>query len=283
MRLVLRSAVLALACAAADSVFGQGATKSDLPYREPPNHATSLDVYAPASGTNHPVLVWIHGGAWQFGDKRGVQLKPQAFNAQGFVFVSVNYRLHPEATYQDQAADVAAAIHWVRDHAREFRGSPDLIFLMGHSAGAHLAALVATDARYLKAEEMKLSALQGVVLLDGACYDIPRQLRLCPPQLRQMYRGVFSDDPAAQRDASPLTHVAKDAGIPPFLILHVANRPDSRLQSQALAAQLKSAGTFAEVVPAEGKTHATINRELGEPDDPPTRAVFDFLQQQLAD
>ena len=96
--------------------------------------------------------------------------------------------------------------------------------------------------------------------------------------MKAMYTGVFTEDEATQKDASPITHVARGKGIPPFLILHVASRRDSKAQSEGLAAKLREAGVEAKVVPAEGKTHATINRELGEPDDAPTRAVFGFLR-----
>jgi acetyl esterase/lipase len=182
-------------------------------------------------------------------------------------------------TYREQAGDLAAAIRWVREHAGEYGGSPDRIALMGHSAGAHLAALVATDRRYLEAEGLGLAVLSGVLLLDGAGYDIPRQVREARVRrMRDLYEGVFTEDEETQKDASPITHVAADKGIPPFLILHVAGRKDSQAQSEGLAARLADAGVEARVVPAEGKTHATINRELGMPDDEPTRVVFEYLE-----
>ena len=95
-------------------------------------------------------MIWVHGGAWQIGDKAQVQAKPKAFNERGYVLVSVNYRFHPAVTYKEQAGDIAQAIRWVNDHAREHGGDPGRVFLMGHSAGAHLAALVGTDGRYLE-------------------------------------------------------------------------------------------------------------------------------------
>lgn len=242
----------------------------------------SLDVYAPKSGSELPVMVWIHGGGWQIGDKWRVEEKPATFNARGFVFVSINYRLHPTTDYRGQGEDVAKAIDWVREHIKAYGGSPEKIFLMGHSAGAHLAALVATDPRYLTAEGMKLSDLRGVVLLDGACYDIPRQRELAVlPRMRELYRTVFTDDVEKQKDASPIEHVERERGIPPFLILHVATRRDGRIQSEALGKKLSDAGVSAKVIAAENKTHATINREIGKPDDVPTRQIFEFLQQQL--
>lgn len=241
---------------------------------------TSLDVYAPAEGSELPVAIWIHGGGWHRGDKALVREKPRAFNDKNVVFVSINYRLHPAVDYKEQAADVARAILWVREHIRQFGGSPDRIFLMGHSAGAHLAALVATDERYLQNVGLKLDAIKGVVLVDGAGYDIPRQIQLAAlPRLKEMYRTVFTDDPEKQNDASPIAHVERNKGIPPFLILHVADRRDGRIQSESLAKRLNEAGVGAEVVAAENKTHGSINREIGEPGDIPTRHIFEFLEK----
>lgn len=249
-----------------------------IPYSDAGGERTSLDVYAPGGGKDRPVVVWIHGGGWRIGDKRAVGRKPEAFNAKGMVLVSINYRLYPDVDYKAQTADVAKAIRWVRDHAQEFGGSPDRVFLMGHSAGAHLSALVATDERYLEAEGLKLDALKGVILLDGAGYDIPRQIELAPlPRMKELYTTVFSENAARQKDASPITHVANGKNIPPFLILHVARRRDSKEQSESLGKKLREAGTEAKVVPAENKTHATINRELGEDGDAPTKEVFEFL------
>jgi arylformamidase len=253
--------------------------QKNIAYSDAGGDRTRLDVYSPGDGKDRPVVIWIHGGAWKFGDKASVQAKPKAFNELGYVLVSINYRFHPVVTYKEQAGDIARAIRWVHEHASDHGGDPSRVFLMGHSAGAHLAALVGTDARYLKNEGLKLSDLSGVILLDGAGYDIPRQIQQAMlPRLKTMYKTVFGEDETKQKDASPITHVAGGTGIPPVLILHVASRRDSKAQSEGLAAKLRGAGVEANVVPGEGKTHATINRELGQPDDPPTKAVFEFLR-----
>ncbi len=96
-----------------------------------------------------------------------------------------------------------------------------------------------------------------------------------------MYSSVFGKDETSQKDYSPVTFVAKDKNIPPFLILHVADRPDSKAQSQMFADKLKEVGVSAQVVAAEGKTHGTINSDLGKPDDKPTQAMWDFLSKAL--
>lgn len=98
--------------------------------------------------------------------------------------------------------------------------------------------------------------------------------------MKAMYTNVFTEDEATQKDASPITHIARGKDVPPFLILHVARRKYSKAQSEALAAALRGAGVEARVVPAEGKTHASINQDLGRTDDAPTLAVFDFLRER---
>ena len=257
--------------------------RRDVPYARPVSERQMLDVYAPADGQDHPIVVWIHGGGWRQGDKRAMHEKPQAFVDRGFVFVSINYRFVPQVTIREMTADVAKAIRWVHDHAREFGGKADTLFVMGHSAGAHLAALVCTDDRYLKAEGLPLSIVKGCVPLDPAAYDIPQRVIDTGPEKAGTGKAIFGDDTAAHRDLSPMTYVGKVKSIPPFLILHVVGRRDSTQQSKRFAEALREAGVSAAVVGAEGKTHGTINTELGLADDKPTKAVFEFVQRQLAD
>jgi acetyl esterase/lipase len=265
-----------LVCAA-DSLAAEPQVHRDLAYTDPVDAGRRLDVYAPHVGTDHPVLVWIHGGGWRQGDKSGVQHKPQAFVDKGFVFVSLNYRLVPQVSVKEMTGDVAQAIRWVHDHAEQYGGAADKIFIAGHSAGAHLAALACTDGSYLEAQGMNLSGIKGCIPVDTAVYDIPDQLKRVGPLRAITYTSAFGQTEADQKQLSPINHVAKHKGIPPFLILHVADRPDSTAQSQAFAKALLGAGVHANVVPGEGKNHGTINRDLGLPDDKPTQAVFGFL------
>lgn len=251
----------------------------DLAYAEPKNARQTLDVYAPPEGKNHPVLIWIHGGGWQSGDKKDVAGKPQAFVDRGFVFVSVNYRLLPDVTIRQIAADVAKAIRWTHDHAKEYGGDPERLFVAGHSAGAQLVALVCTDESYLQAEKLPLSAIKGCVPVDGDTYDVPMQIETVEQLRVDIYRKKFGNEDN-QKALSPVTHVAKGKNIPPFLILYVADHPETRAQSVRLVEALKAAGVSAKVYPAHGKTHATINSELGLAGDAPTRALFEFLGRQ---
>ena len=147
----------------------------DVPYAAPGGDPklNSLDIYAPEGKTKCPVVVFIHGGGWQIGDKRsGAQAKGKGFPEQGYVFVSINYRLAPKVKHPVLAQDVAKAIAYVHANIGKYGGDPDRIFVMGHSAGAHLAALVSTDDRYLNAEGLTLKTLRGTILLDGGSYDM---------------------------------------------------------------------------------------------------------------
>ncbi|MCA9081135.1 MAG: alpha/beta hydrolase, partial [Planctomycetaceae bacterium] len=219
--------------------------------------ATNLDLYLPSEpGMKRPVMVWIHGGAWKIGRKEGVNAKPKFFTDRGWVFASINYRLVPEVNVGEQTQDVANALMWVKQHAAEWGGDPEQLYVMGHSAGAHLAALVSVDERYLQQAKGQLSDVKGVILLDGAGYDVARQLKLARTKFaRTLYEEAFGDDPENHKAWSPVTHVAADKGIPPFLILHCASRPDSTAQSEGLAEKLKVAGVSAKVVACEGKSH----------------------------
>src|SRR5205814_6082511 len=104
--------------------------KRDVPYADPPHERQVLDVYAPPGAKNLPVVFWVHGGGWQTGDKKDVQLKPQAFTEKGFVFVSTNYRLLPAVDMGTIVRDVAKAVRWVHDHIAEYGGDPTRLLVM---------------------------------------------------------------------------------------------------------------------------------------------------------
>ncbi|MEO6786855.1 MAG: alpha/beta hydrolase, partial [Chthoniobacteraceae bacterium] len=133
----------------------------DMPYAEPANPRQMVDVYAPPGAKNLPVVFWIHGGGWQAGDKTSVQIKPQAFVEKGFVFVSVSYRFVTQVKMGDIVRDIAKGIRWTHDHVAQYGGDPERMFVMGHSAGAQLAALICNDDRYLKAEGLSLAMIKG--------------------------------------------------------------------------------------------------------------------------
>lgn len=248
-----------------------------------------LDVYASAGAKNLPVVFWIHGGGWQSGDKKMVALKPKAFVDAGFVFVSINHRLLPAVEMGAITRDVASALGWVHRNISAHGGDPTRLLVMGHSSGGHLAALMCTDDRYAKAEGFPLTIIKGCVPVDADTFDIPAIIEVAETRARVHHlplptyghRQKFGNDPATHRDFSPVTHVARDKGIPPFLILHIAGHPDTTAQARRMAAALDAAGISGKLVAGREATHASINDNLGAPNDPVTAAVLAFAAESL--
>lgn len=153
------------------------------------------------------------------------------------------------------------------------------IVLMGHSAGAHLVALVGTDESYLKRAGLSFGDLAGVIPIDGAAYDVEQQIAQAGPMMRRTYMAAFGSDPARQRALSPIAQAAAP-NAPAFLLLHV-QRQDGVAQNSALEAALQAAGTRVErrEFPGEGlRGHREINRRLGDPSYAPTAAVDGWLE-----
>ena len=261
--------------------------RRDIPYAGTNDAKRTLDVYAPAGAKNLPVVFWIHGGGWQTGDKTDVKAKPQAFMDKGFVFVSTNYRLLPAVDMGTLIRDVAQSFRWVRDHVAAYGGDPKRVLVGGHSAGAQLAAIMCTDEKYLKEQGVSFDVLKGCVPVDGDTYDIPAIIEVAetrwrvhgmPPQ-KFGHREKFGNDPAKLRDFSAVYHVARGRGIPPFLVLYVAGNGDTSAQAYRLGAVLKDAGIPVRLFGGKNTYHEKLNDDLGLPDDPASKALFEFVDQ----
>ena len=279
---------LLIASAVLTSAHGQE-IKRDIPYTKNADKLQTLDVYAPANGKNLPVVFWIHGGGWQGGDKAEVYVKPQVFNGKGFLFVSTNYRLWPNVDMATLTRDVAKSIRWVHDHIAEHGGDPKRLIIMGHSAGAQLAALLCTDESYLKQEGLSFAIIKGCVPVDGDTYDIPAMIEVAEtrwrvhglPAPKSTHRIKFGNDTEKHKAFSAVTHVAKNKNIPPFLILYVANHPDVSAQALRLGNVLKAADVPVTLFGAKETTHNKINADLGKSDDAATTALFAFIAKAL--
>ena len=279
--------LLLVAIAGVSEADAQRVTR-DIPYATA--HARQvLDVHAPAGAKNLPVVFWIHGGGWQTGDKSMVALKPKAFTDAGFVFVSINHRLLPTVDMGAITGDVGSALGWVHKNIATHGGDPTRLLVMGHSSGGQLAALMCTDDRYARAEGFPLTTIKGCVPVDADTFDIPAIIEVAETRARVHHlplptyghRQKFGDDPGKHRDFSAVTHVERNKGIPPFLILHISGNPDTGAQARRLAAVLGSAGISARVVAAREATHASINDNIGAPGDPVTNELFAFVAEAL--
>lgn len=214
-----------------------------------------LDVYAPARDAGakaRPVIVFIYGGSWQSGSKDGYGFAARALAAQGFVVAVPDYRLVPAVRFPGFVEDCAAAVRWVRANAGRFGGDGERIVLVGHSAGAYNAAMLALDPRFLGGDR---AAVRGLVGLAGP-YDF---LPLDGPITRAAFGGA--PDPV---QTQPVTHAG--AGDPPALLLHGAK--DGTVlprNSRALASRLAAAGVRAEAKIYPGLGHVGIVTALATP------------------
>ncbi|HRJ44132.1 MAG: alpha/beta hydrolase [Caldilineaceae bacterium] len=140
-----------------------------------PRFGMGLDVYSPAQGENHPVLIFIHGGGWDKYDRKLFTPVGQKFVEMGIVVVIPDYTLHPDAGYKQMTQEMAAATAWTLENIAQYGGDPSRVVIAGHSAGAHLAGLVATDEVWLNFEGHTNQELCGFIGLSGV-YDIPAQM-----------------------------------------------------------------------------------------------------------
>jgi arylformamidase len=263
----------------------------NIPYASLPGvdpKLLSLDIYRPKASSSagqqeaQPVVVMIHGGGWRSGDKgnesQGYQ-KASFFVGRGCIYVSINYRLSPAVQYPAHVEDVAKALAWVSDHIKSYGGDPNRLFLMGHSAGAHLAALVTTDDAYLNKVGKSPAMLDGVILLDSAGYDIPRKLDEFSnsPLSRSIHEEAFGKDRETWIRASPINYVRPGKSAPPILVFYTA-RQSSEAISKAFVQALKEAGVPAAAVLAREKNHRTLNRDIGRPGDAPSGLILEFIE-----
>jgi arylformamidase len=244
----------------------------------------SLDVYRPLNAREAlPVLIFLHGGGWSGGDKGRDPTRGVFFARAGIVYITANYRLSPAVRHPAHAEDVARAVAWVRQNIARYGGDRSSVYLMGHSAGAHLAALVATAPRYLKQYGVSPEIVRGAILLDGSGYDLVRRVPTSGGWLREMLLNAFGKDPSAWRDASPQHQLSRDRPPPPFLLFHVAGRQASEAQARSFARALRTAGGHADVVAVTDRTHNSIEDRIGTAGDPVGPRILELIRSRRAD
>jgi acetyl esterase/lipase len=241
----------------------------------------SYDVYSPLQDTQHPIVVWVHGGGFVSGDKQHPLLavmKPDFFLSRGFVFASVNYRLAPQYRFPAQGHDMAAALAHLYDHAEDFGGNPGQIFLIGDSAGAQLVSIVSTNESFLRCHKKPLNIIRGTVTLDIGSFDVPSIMDALGDKVPKQYHDLFTKDRGDWIAASPMLHVSKGKSIPPMLMIYVAGREHHERENHRFANKLKRQGCDAEVFEARDRTHHTLAYNIGVTGDPSTEKIMEFIR-----
>ena len=251
----------------------------------------SLDIYIPERKFPcdlRPLVVWVHGGAWSWGDKaNNINLKVKLFrDSLGYVFASVNYRLSKKSDYgkpghvqfPTHALDVATALRWLIDRGPSLGIDTTKIALIGHSAGAHIVAILGTDERILRARGLTLRHIKCVASLDTRAYDLPEVIQ---KTRRFFYFNAFGNDPELWKEASPIYHVEPGKHIPPFLLVRRGSRLNKQICDE-FRSKLEKAGVPVTVINADGITHRKVNSLVGAPGDTLiTPKLVKFLKRYL--
>jgi acetyl esterase/lipase len=191
------------------AAFGAYKRHANLAYGADPQHR--LDVYVPdgAAAASRAVVLFWHGGRWRFGDKSDYRFVGAALAQAGYVVIVANYRHYPQVKMPGFMADAAQATLWAAEHAGEFGGDSARLYLMGHSAGAHLASLVTLNTGYFTAAGQPAPRIAGVIGLSGP-YDF---LPLLEADVQDMF-----GPPPLYPESQPINFLRPDA--PPMLLVH---------------------------------------------------------------
>lgn len=249
----------------------------DLPYGT--DARQRMDVFLPAAPQRAPMLLMVHGGAWMVGDKsmsRVVDAKVAHWvGERGYIVVSINYRRVPEVDVQAQARDVATALATVQARAAGWGGDPSRLVLMGHSAGAHLVALLSADPTRAAAEGA--GPWRGTVVLDSAAIDT---VALMSRRHLRFYDRVFGADPAYWRSVSPTAALTPRA-VPTLVVCSTLRRDDSCGQASVFVDRARTVGARSELL-KQALDHASVNGELGRAG-AYTASVDAFIDRLMAD
>ena len=258
--------------------------KPDVAYVAGGDPLQRLDLYRPLGACRAvPLVVWVHGGGWSVGDKRGsITDKVALWNEAGWAVASLNYRLTDVSVPPDQRIvapthdeDVAAAIAFLVNHSPDLGIDAKHIALLGHSAGAAIVAALASDPAYLGAHGLAPADLTCVGPLDTEGFDVARAV--AGGDLAGVYRGAFGDDPALWHELSPLTHLG-EASVP-HLFLVTRGEPDRRAATADFASAARAAGAHVTVQDLPGFSHEDVNRRIGDPTD---HVLTPALEQYLS-
>ena len=255
------------AMAWSDEVRASSRVALDLPYGDHERH--KLDVYMPDSEPAHPapVLMFMHGGYWVIGHKDLMGFMAPAITPAPALLVSVGYRLAPGAKYPGQVDDCRAALKWVYDNISSYGGDPSQIYVSGHSAGGHLAAMLTLQREQRTAMGMPADVIKACFPVSGV-FDVADTLA--------DRREAFLSSEDDVRDASPLHNT--EGNTTPFL-LEIGGDDFDNLRSQhpRMLAALRSQPGYVEEMVREGHNHFRISLDHADPESPWVQRVREWM------
>ncbi|GAA4199597.1 hypothetical protein GCM10022289_10190 [Pedobacter jeongneungensis] len=226
------------------------------------DEANTLNIfYKNDSVKNKPVLIFIHGGSWSSGKKETYWWLGRNFARKGVVTIIINYPLAPNVQYEKMADDCALAVKWVQEHIADYTASPDKIFVMGHSAGAHLGELINADPKYFKKAGIK-NPIKGVILNDPFGLDMQEYLTTAEKDHFYFdFIRTFTDQPAVWKVASPLDYVNNIKN--PHLLFYGSKTYGAiKLQTPRLYEKLKANHVPVEIKEIKGKSHVPMISQM---------------------
>lgn len=240
---------------------------SSVKYGEDPRH--ELDIYLP-SQTNYPVVMFIHGGSWENGNKDIYSSLGHLFVKKGIGCVVINYRLSPQVKHPSHIEDVAKAFAWVNNNISRYGGDSERIYVMGHSAGAHLAALLATNDQYLLSHNLCKTRIKGVVVVSGM-YNFNSLV------LRWAGLNYIFPTEVDRAAASPIRHIKPDS--PSFLVLY-AQKDLTTFEGQAknFHETLQKTGCKSSLLMVSNKDHFTILFDICDQQSKSSKTVIGYIK-----
>ncbi len=246
----------------------------DIPYIADGLDTHRLDLYLPVAPANAPVVVFVYGGAFMQGDRRGFAKVGRDLARQGIVLVIPSYRLFPDSDAQGATNDVAAAVAWTIAHAAPYGLDTSRLYLAGHSAGAQIVSMLGTHPAYLRTAGVDFSLVRGVISLAGV-YDV-RNLSDEPHSWQVVDFKIYGQTSDARARISPALDI--DPHAPPFMIVCGSDDdPDACDRAIYFMRRLHAAGVSAFVIRDMGADHVGVLRSAIDPRDPVFAALMHFI------
>lgn len=259
---------------------------SDIAYAEE-SDLQKLDIYIPSAKSGPlPVLIHIHGGAWSYGDKAHTKAQGIFYAKHGIVVVCINYRLsergNPTIKHPTHIKDCASAVSWVFKNIKKYGGDTNKIYLSGHSSGAHLASLLATDGTYVQEYGISPININGVVAVDTAGFNLnsymiaPEESNPSIKKMKKIVQSIFAKDKEELLKASPINYINHKT-CQKFLVIVSSARPLAIGVSRNFVCALNKSKKEASILEVDGHTHEQMNLAMSVPDNPISNAILSFL------